>query len=347
MMFLLHRRKENPMKKIGILGCGWGTALAIHSFSCGHAVTLWSPFENEINSIKKNRQSPVLAGVLIPDDIFLTSDISDIADADIIIFATPSFAIRETAMLLAGKIGKKTILVNAAKGMEKNTYLRLSQVINQELPDNPVVVLSGPSHAEEVARGVPTLLVAAGTDKAAAHTIQTALMNEALRIYTSPDITGVEISGALKNIIALAGGIVDGLSLGDNTKAALITRGLIEISRLGVIMGGKQETFYGLAGIGDLIVTCMSVHSRNHRCGVLLGQGMPLEYAEKQIGMTVEGVFAAEIAYNLSKKYKISNPLIDSCYDLLYNGKSVKTMMQKLMTREIRDETEQAWVENA
>lgn len=331
------------MADIVILGAGgWGTALAVMADGQGHRITIWSPFEAEIQSLIRTRRQPkLLPGIVIPETVEFTSNISCAATADLVIVATPSFAVRDTAKLLSGVIPVKTALIACvSKGVEKDTYLRLSQVISQELPHARVVVLSGPSHAEEVARGIPTSIVSASTELEAAQEVQELLMNETLRIYTNDDVIGVELGAALKNIIALAAGVIDGLGLGDNTKAMLITRGLSEMARLGVAMGARKDTFAGLSGIGDLVVTCTSIHSRNRRFGVLIGQLVSVEDAIRQVGMTVEGYHATKTAYELAQKYEVPMPIVQEAYRVLYQNADPRDAICRLMTRPKRNETE-------
>ena len=331
------------MSNITILGSGgWGTALAIMADHHGNKVVLWSPFEHEINQLKTERENrKLLPGNRISDSIILTNDDKCVKGCDLLILAVPSFAIRNTLERVKPHITDDTIIVNVSKGIEDSTLLRLSELIKLETPNNKIVVLSGPSHAEEVAKGyIPTTVVAASESIDAAEQVQNILSNKNFRIYTNDDIIGVELGGALKNIIALAAGICNGLKLGDNTKAALITRGLTEISRLGVAMGAKRETFAGLSGVGDLIVTCISEHSRNRRCGILIGEGIPAAKAVEQIGMTVEGVPATKTAYKLSKKYHVDMPIVAQCHKILFEGKDPKESIFELMTRPVCNESE-------
>ncbi|HCC34963.1 MAG TPA: NAD(P)H-dependent glycerol-3-phosphate dehydrogenase [Ruminococcaceae bacterium] len=334
------------MSKITVLGSGgWGTALAVMAAKKGHHVTLWSPFDYEITALESdNENKKYLPGVAIPKNIILTSEIKNGAAAELYIIASPSFAVRETAKKLRGVIANGAVTVNVAKGLEKDTLLRMSQVIEDELPEVKAVTLSGPSHAEEVALGVPTSIVAASKDKTAAEYVQDTLMNDALRIYTSDDIIGVELGGMLKNVIALAAGVTDGLGLGDNSKAALITRGLTEIARLGVKMGAKRDTFAGLTGLGDLVVTCTSMHSRNRRFGILVGQSVPANEALKQIGMTVEGYHATENAYALAEREDVEMPITEQCYSILYKGTMPRDAIRNLMGRPKKHENEQTWL---
>ncbi len=326
------------MSKVTVLGSGgWGMALAITAYNCGHTVTLWSPFADEVNMLLTKRENEkLLKGVKLPDDIGITTDINCAADSLITIIATPSVAVRSVAKQLSA-VQNHGIVVNVSKGLEKDTLKRLSQIIAEELPNDNIAILSGPSHAEEVARCVPTSLVAASKSITAASIIQDVLSNEFLRIYTSDDVVGVELGGALKNVIAICAGLCDGLGLGDNTKAALITRGLAEMAQLGVHMGANERTFAGLTGIGDLVVTCTSQHSRNNRFGYKVGSGMPVEQALDEVG-TVEGYYAALMAYQLGVKYKIDLPIINTCYEVLYEGRKVDTVVRDLMLRPKRSE---------
>lgn len=326
------------MAKITVLGAGgWGMALALSANGCGNEVTVWSPFPEEVAALQKNRGNErLLSGIKLPDEIAITSDLSAVKGSAITIIATPSIAVRQTAKRLSAE-KDFGIVVNVAKGFEKGSLLRLSQVITEELPEAKVAVLSGPSHAEEVARGIPTSVVVASASAVTAQIVQSIMSGDNLRIYTSDDLIGVELGGALKNVIAIASGFCDGLGLGDNTKAALITRGLAEMARLGVCMGAKEYTFSGLAGIGDLVVTCTSQHSRNHRFGEKVGSGTPVNQALSEVG-TVEGYYAAELAYLLAKKYKIEMPITEECYAILYENKDVKDVPNDLMRRPKRSE---------
>ncbi len=321
------------MAKIVVLGSGgWGMALGLVAFRTGHEVTLWSPFEAEVNALNKTRRNDkLLRGVQLPKEMIITDDIGCANSADVTIIATPSFAVAETAKRLA-EIGKRGIVVNVAKGFESDTRCRLSQVIERELKGARVVVLSGPSHAEEVALNIPTSLVAASKDEEAAAFVQSIFSDTALRIYTSNDLIGVELGGALKNVIAIAAGFCDGLGLGDNTKAALITRGAAEIARLGVSMGARERTFLGLAGIGDLIVTCTSRHSRNCRFGDLVGRGISVGEALKTVG-TVEGYYATKLAFELAKEKGVEMPITQQCYHVLYENGSIDAVVENLMKR--------------
>lgn len=326
------------MLKITVLGSGgWGMALALSAYKKGTDVTLWSPFKEEVELLNSKRTNErLLKGIFLPEDIKITDDLSAVNGSTITIIATPSVAVRSVAEKL--KMQKDFgIVVNVSKGLEKGSLKRLSQVISEELPDSAVVVLSGPSHAEEVARDIPTSLVAASASLPAAQAVQNILGSDTLRIYTSNDLVGVELGGALKNVIAIAAGVCDGLMLGDNTKAALITRGLAEMARLGVCMGANEWTFSGLAGIGDLVVTCTSQHSRNNRFGFKVGSGMSIKEALDEVG-TVEGYYAADMANALSVRYNIPMPIINECYALLYENKDVRSAVNDLMNRPSRSE---------
>ena len=321
------------MAKITVLGSGgWGTALAISAFNCGHEVYLWSPFEQEVNDLNKLRENvKLLPGIKIPEQITITTDIS-VADGSLIsVIACPSVAVRSVAKQLA-LVENHGIVVNVAKGFEKDTLKRLSEIIREELPSDRICVLSGPSHAEEVARMIPTSLVASSKSFTASSIVQDVLSSEFLRIYTSNDLIGVELGGAIKNVIAVCAGISDGLGLGDNSKAALITRGLSEMANLGVCMGADERTFMGLTGIGDLVVTCTSQHSRNNRFGNKVGSGIAVDQALKEVG-TVEGYYAAQMAYQLGQKYGVELPIINCCYKALYEGYSPELAVKELMTR--------------
>ncbi len=329
--------------KISVLGSGgWGIALAMAAARNGHEVLLWSLFEEEISDLKQNRESKkLLAGVKIPSEIGLTANLSDAEDSDIVIIAVPSIAVRDIAKRVS-TLKNIGIFVNVAKGIEEGSLKRLSEVISEEVK-NAVVVLSGPSHAEEVARGIPTSLVSCGSDSTATEKVIDAFSSEKLRIYKNDDTIGVELGGALKNVIAVAAGFCDGMGLGDNTKAALITRGLTEIARLGVMMGAKERTFAGLTGLGDLIVTCTSQHSRNHRFGEMVGKGIDVQTALKEVG-TVEGYYATKFAYLLAKQVGAEMPIVGECYNVLYNGSPVLDSVKNLMLRPARNEYEKLWI---
>lgn len=332
-------------KHIVVLGSGgFGTSLAVTLFRCGYQVTLWSAFQKELDEIRKYGENrKLLPGIAVDSSIQFSSDIGCAKNADLIIMAVPSFAVRNVAHQLKEVIVPDTVIANVGKGFEESTLMRLSEVIRSECPYNPVVALSGPSHAEEIARCVPTTLVAASENRESAEFVQDLLMSTDLRIYVSDDVVGVELGGALKNIIALCAGILDGMGLGDNVKAALMTRGLAEIARLGVAMGAHSSTFAGLTGMGDLIVTCTSMHSRNRRAGIFIGQGLSAEEAVKRVGMTVEGISAANAAYDLSVKYQISMPIVEQLHAVLHENKSAQNAVVDLMERPKRHENEKIW----
>ena len=326
------------MKRIGILGSGtWGTALANLLTSIGHEVTLWSKFQEEIDDLKKNRKHRNLPGVEINKDINFTSDIkAAVTNKDVIVIATPSIFVRETTASIRDFVSNNQIIVTVAKGVEKGTLMTTSEIIHDVLKekDLPVVALSGPTHAEEVAIGLPTLIVSACERIQYAEAIQDIFYsNECLRVYTNQDILGVELCGALKNIIAIAAGMSDGLGYGDNAKAALITRGLREITKIGLAMGANINTFSGLTGIGDIVVTATSVHSRNHKAGYLLGKGYSLEDTLKEVGMVVEGLNSLEAAIELEKKYNLSLPIIDTVDKIIKGKVSVKDAVPALFAR--------------
>ncbi len=332
------------MADIMILGSGGFGAVMLHKY--GDAVCMWSRFQEEIDEIRKyGENKKLLPGIAIDMSIELTTDLELCRDKKIIILAVPSFAVRSVAHSIKDIISPDTIVVNVGKGFEESSLMRLSEVIKEELPNNDVVILSGPSHAEEIARGVPTTIVAACKNRESAEYVQDLLMNTNLRVYVNDDIIGVELGGALKNIIAVCAGVCDGLGLGDNTKAALITRGLAEIARLGTAMGAQDETFTGLTGMGDLIVTCTSMHSRNRRCGIFIGQGLSADDATKRVGMTVEGCVAAKAAYMLSRKYNIEMPITEQLYKVITEDKDIKTALNDLMERPKRHENERIWMD--
>lgn len=326
------------MAKITVLGSGgWGMALAISAYNNRHNVTLWTPFKEEADQLlEKHGNEKLLRGVVLPSGIKVTTDLSDVEGDDLTIIATPSVAVRSVAKQLAdyNDIG---IIVNVAKGFEKGTLKFLTDVISEELPNVDIVAFSGPSHAEEVARNIPTSIVAASKSQKAAETVQEIMSVGCLRVYTASDLIGVELGGALKNIIAIAAGCCDGLGFGDNTKAALITRGIAEMARLGISMGASEYTFAGLTGIGDLVVTCTSRHSRNNRFGYKVGSGIDIKTALEEVG-TVEGYYATEMAYELAKKQGVELPIINECYALLYEGKPVNEVVKSLMTRPQKNE---------
>lgn len=328
------------MAKITVLGGGtWAIGLTIQLATAGHDVTVWSALESEIEMLSTTHAHVNLPGASIPDSVKYTLDDKEaVTDKDILVMAVASSFTRKTAKRIAPLVKTGQIIVDVAKGIEEGTLKTLSEQIEDEIPGVRVVALSGPTHAEEVSRFMPTTIVASSPDKEVAMYIQDVFMTDTLRVYTSSDIKGVELGGSLKNVVALAAGIADGLGYGDNAKAALITRGIAEISRLGVKMGCRPETFSGLTGMGDLIVTCASMHSRNRRCGILLGQGKSLEEAQKEVGMVVEGIYSAKAAIELGKKYDVSLPIIEQVNLILFEGKDAGTAVKELMLREKKDE---------
>lgn len=331
------------MANIGIIGSGtWGTALALLLTQNGSQVVLWSAFEDEAKVLRTARKHPNLPDAVIPEQMEITTDLGKVMeDKDILVLAVPSIFVRQTAAKMASRCRKGQIIVNVAKGIEEKSLKVLSAVIEEELPMADVAVLSGPSHAEEVSRFLPTTCVAGAHSKATAEAVQKAFMSQAFRVYTSPDMTGIELGAALKNVIALAAGIADGLGYGDNTKAALITRGIAEISRLGTAMGGKPQTFAGLSGTGDLIVTCASVHSRNRKAGILIGKGYSMEEAMKEVKMVVEGVYSAKAALALSQKYQVPMPIVEQVNQILFAGKPAGEAVQELMLRHRQIESQE------
>ena len=332
--------------KITVLGSGaWGTALALLLLENGNDVTLWSYTEEESAVLRETHENPMLKGVPLPEGLKLTTDMAAVKGCGLVVVATPSFAVRSTAKQLRELADPGTILVSVSKGIEKDSSLRLSQVIEEEVQGKcPVVVLSGPSHAEEVGRRIPTGVVVASEDLAIAEQVQDLFMNQRFRVYTSDDKIGTEICAALKNIIALCAGCCDGMGCGDNTKALLMTRGLAEMARLGVALGGRKETFAGLSGMGDLIVTCTSMHSRNRRCGILIGQGKDVQTAMAEVGATVEGYYAALSAHQLSTKAGVEMPICQRAYRVLYEGQPVQEVVNQLMTRGKRHEVDESWI---
>ncbi len=327
------------MKNIAIIGSGsWGVALAIHLAKLGNKVKIWSFMQEEADLINNEKKCKFLPEITLPEGIYCTTSYEEaIKDSEIILHVTPSKFTRNTVKEYKKYVTNQTIVI-CTKGFEKETLSSLDEVFKQEIPNVKLAVLSGPSHAEEVSKAVPTAMVIAAEDEKIANELRDIFMNENLRVYTSKDVKGVELGGALKNIIAFCAGVAAGIGLGDNTFAALITRGLCEISRLGVALGGKYETFYGLTGLGDLIVTCLSEHSRNRTAGKLMGQGKTLEEARNQIGMVIEGVDNIEVAYELAKKYNVDMPIVNAVYDMLYNNLSPKEGVTMLMTRDKKSE---------
>lgn len=332
------------MSNVAVYGAGsWGSALAVVLANAGHQVALIGRHAQEMELMSKQREnSRYLPSVILPPAVLPTTEPA-LLYADLVVLSVPSHSVRQAARLIRPYLKPGGIVVNTAKGMEEGSHLRLSEVLTAELPQNRIAVLSGPSHAEEVGRNMPTTVVVA-SDIATAETVQDMMMTPEFRVYTNPDIIGVELGGALKNVIAVCTGIAEGLGFGDNTKAALMTRGLTEIVRLGVALGGQPLTFAGLSGVGDLIVTCTSKHSRNRRAGVALGQGKTLETVLKEVGMVVEGVKATRIAYLLSIKKKISMPITEQAYKILFEGADPQAAVMNLMMRGKRRELEANWL---
>ncbi len=325
------------MAKISVIGAGsWGIALAVLLHKNGHEVAVWSILESEIQMLKEEREhKDKLPGVKLPENMIFTTNIKEaVEDKELLVMAVPSPFTRSTSKLLKEVAVPGQIIVNVAKGIEEHTLMTLSDIIEEEVPQAEVAVLSGPSHAEEVGRGIPTTIVVGAKRQKTAEFIQNLFMNEVFRVYISPDVLGIELGGSLKNVVALAAGIADGLGYGDNTKAALITRGITEIARLGTAMGGNYETFCGLTGIGDLIVTCASQHSRNRRAGVLIGQGLSMDEAMKEVKMVVEGVYSTKAAMELAKKYNVQLPIIEQVNAVLFDNKSPAQAVIDLMIRD-------------
>ena len=327
------------MKTVVLGTGGWGTALALVLHDNGHDVTLWS-------QMTKTRENPLLKGVLLPETLHITGDLNCLTGADMVVSAAPSFAVRTTGKKVRPYLRPETVLVTVSKGIERETGLRMSQVL-QEATGNvyKVAALSGPSHAEEVGRKLPTGCVSACPDRAVARFVQDAFMNDYFRVYTSYDIIGVELAAALKNVVALSCGICTGLGLQDNTKALLMTRAMAELTRLGEQLGGTRRTFGGLAGMGDLIVTCTSLHSRNYRAGILIGQGKTVQAAMEEVGAVVEGYYAAESVYQLAEKEQVEMPICRCAYEVLYHGKQAPDVVGELMGRAKKDELlERTWM---
>lgn len=336
------------MAKVAVLGGGsWGIALAVLLHKNGHEITIWSALEKEIEMLSTEHEHKMLPGVKLADDMIFTTDEAEaVKDKDMLVMAVASSYTRATAKRFKEFVAPGQIIVNVAKGIEEDTVMTLTEIIEQEIPQATVAVLSGPSHAEEVGRGVPTTIVVGAKKKSTAEYIRSLFMNEVFRVYISPDVLGIELGGSLKNVVALAAGIADGLGYGDNTKAALITRGIAEIGRLGMAMGGRYETFSGLTGIGDLIVTCASMHSRNRRAGILIGQGKSMEEAMEEVKMVVEGVYSAKAAMQLAKKYNVQLPIIEQVNLVLFEGKPAAEAVKDLMLRDKKIEVSDApWEE--
>lgn len=325
------------MKNVTVIGAGsMGTAVSILLAGNGHTVRMWSPFKEEVDMINTYReQKDKLPGAKVPETVICTTSLQEALEGnDLIILVVPSHVVRQSARNISKYINGSQIIACFSKGIEEDSFLRMSEVISQEIPSVRVVALSGPCHAEELAFGIPSAYVAASLDTKAAEFVQDVLMSVTFRVYTNQDIVGVELGGAIKNVIALCAGISDGLGFGDNTKAALMTRGIREMSRLGEAMGARPETFAGLSGIGDLIVTCTSMHSRNRRAGILIGKGKSVEEAASEVKMVVEGITTTKAAYKLAKKLNISAPIIEQAYKVLFEGKDPRQAVNELMMRD-------------
>lgn len=334
------------MKTVVLGSGGWGTALSMVLCDNGHNVTLWSHNPAKAAEMAESRENPLLKGVCLPESLKITGDLGCLEGADLVVSAAPSFAVRETGKRLAPYLRQDSVLVSVSKGIERDTNLRMSQVL-QEATGNicKVAALSGPSHAEEVSIKLPTGCVSACPDRMAARFVQDAFMNDYFRVYTSYDIIGVELAAALKNVVALCCGVITGLGFQDNTKALLMTRAMAELTRLGEQLGGTRRTFGGLAGMGDLIVTCTSMHSRNNRAGILIGQGKTVEEAMKEVGAVVEGYYAAESIHQLAEREHVDMPICRCAYEVLYHGKSARDVVGELMTRAKKDELlETTWM---
>jgi glycerol-3-phosphate dehydrogenase (NAD(P)+) len=329
--------------KIAVLGCGgWGLAVTVLLHANGHQVTAWGRDSERFRTLCRTRTSEkLLPGILLSEEIGLTSDLSCVQDCPVVVLAVPSFAVADLAGALKSRLKPGQVLVLLSKGFDRTRgYCLLSETLEQLLPDNPVVALTGPSHAEEVARNIPTAVLAASRDEKAAELVQSVFMRDSFRVYTSPDIVSAELGGAMKNIMALAVGISDGAGLGDNTKAMIMTRGIAEMARLGRYLGGRTETFSGLSGVGDLIVTCISNHSRNRRCGLLIGQGLPVERAMEQVGAVVEGYYATQAIHELTRDAGLDMPISAAMYRLLFLGEPLREVVRDLMERDRRAEPE-------
>lgn len=331
--------------KVAVLGSGgWGTALAMLLVENGHDVTLWSYQAEESRHLAETGENPLLPGVKLPQGLTYTSDLACVTGCAVVVMATPSFGVRSTAGQVKDLLAPDAILVSVSKGIEKGTSLRMTQIIREVTEDKwPVVVLSGPSHAEEVARQVPTAVVSACPDQTAAEVVQDLFINDHFRVYSSSDVIGVELGAALKNVMALCTGCCTGMGLGDNTKAMLMTRGLAETARLGTALGARKDTFAGLAGMGDLIVTCTSMNSRNYRAGILIGQGTPVQEAIQKIGAVVEGYYAVDSARELADQVGVEMPITLAAYDVLYRDRDPREVLLSLMRREKRHEIEETW----
>ena len=334
------------MKAVVMGTGGWGTALSLVLNDNGHDTWLWSRNPEKAAEMAQTRENPLLKGIPLPESLHITGDLSCLEGADLVVAASPSFAVRETGAKMRPYLKPETVVVTVSKGIERDTNLRMSQVLQEETGSIcKVVALSGPSHAEEVGIRMPTGCVSACADRGAARFVQDAFMNEYFRVYTSYDIIGVELAAALKNVVALSCGICSGLGLQDNTKALLITRAMAELTRLGEQLGGTRRTFGGLAGMGDMIVTCTSMHSRNNRAGMLIGQGKTVEEAMKEVGAVVEGYYAAESIHQLAEREEVEMPICRCAYEVLYHGKSAKDVVSELMSRAKKDELlERTWM---
>lgn len=337
------------MAKISVIGAGsWGTALAVLLTNNGHETVLWSHRKEQAEELAATREHKAkLPGVVLPEALEITADLEAVLqDKDVIVLAVPSVAVRSTAKKMKPYVKEGQLIVNVAKGIEEHTLTTLTDMIEEEIPGSHACVLSGPSHAEEVSRGLPTTCVIGAKDKKTAEYLQNIFMSPVFRVYISPDILGIELGGALKNVIALAAGTADGLGYGDNTKAALITRGITEIARLGIAMGASAETFYGLSGIGDLIVTCASKHSRNRKAGFLMGQGKTMQQAMDEVKMVVEGVYSAKAGLELSRKYQVEMPIIEQVNRVLFEDKDPAEAVKELMVRDKKIESwDSTWTE--
>ena len=329
------------MKAVVVGSGAWGTALAIRLCLNGHDVTMWTYDADLIPEMEATRRNPRLPNAVLPDNLHISGDYACARGCQLVVIASPSFPLRSVSRGVAPYIDDDAVVVSVTKGLEQGTHLRMSQVVAQETGKD-VVALTGPSHAEEVSINMPTGLVAASADQAKAEFVQDAFMCDTLRVYTSPDPVGAELGAALKNVIALCAGITDGLGFGDNAKAMLMTRGLTETARLGVALGAKKETFTGLTGVGDLIVTCTSMHSRNRRAGILIGQGKSAQEAMKEVGAVVEGYYAAKSAYELGKAQGIDMPITQAAYQVLYEGANVDDAVKSLLSRQRKAEPENA-----
>lgn len=332
------------MANISVIGAGsWGTALSVLLSKNGHHVTVWSILKDEVEMLSAEREhKSKLPGVKIPQDILFTTDLAEaVTDKELIVLAVPSPFTRSTAHNMSPFIREGQLIVTVAKGIEEDTLMIQTEIVEDEIPQAEAAVLSGPSHAEEVGRFLPTTVVAGAKSKESAEKVQNIFMNEVFRVYTSPDLLGIELGGSLKNVIALAAGMSDGLGFGDNTKAALITRGIAEMGRLAAAMGAKMETLNGLSGIGDLIVTCASKHSRNRKAGMLMGQGYSMQEAMDEVQMVVEGVYSAKAAVALAEKYQVDMPIIEQVNQVLFHGQSARDAVLELMLRHKRTESDE------